>query len=135
MAVYAMGDGRWRHGPRVRERYGDRSFADFGIAFRLNRFLYALCRTGTDRPPSLFDRAVAWLLAAKVVLPGLSILERAVARVRTRATSHLHRLLVETMTPEERERLDGLVAVPEGGRQSQLDRLRASTRQRCVARG
>jgi TnpA family transposase len=124
MAVYATGDGRWRHGPRIRERYGYRVFADFGIAFRLNRFLYALCWTGTDRPSSLFDRAVAWLLAAKVLLPGLSVLERAVARVRARANSHLYRLLVAAMTPEQRERLDGLVAVPEGGRQSQLDRLR-----------
>ena len=40
--------GRWRHGPRIRDRYGYRTFTDFGIAFRLNRFLYALCWTGTD---------------------------------------------------------------------------------------
>jgi Domain of unknown function (DUF4158) len=39
MTVYAKNAGRWRHGPRIRERYGYRAFADFGIAFRLNRFL------------------------------------------------------------------------------------------------
>jgi hypothetical protein len=124
MAVYAESAGRWRHGSRIRERYGYRAFADFGIAFRLNRFLYALCWTGADRPSALFDRAVAWLLEAKVLLPGLSVLERAVARVRTRANSHLHRLLIEAMTPEQRASLDELVAVPDGGRQSPLDRLR-----------
>ena len=124
MTVYANSAGRWRHGPRIRERYGYRAFADFGIAFRLNRFLYALCWTGADRPSALFDRAAAWLLEAKVLLPGLSVLERTVARVRTRASSHLHRLLIEAMTPEQRERLDELVAVPDGGRQSPLDRLR-----------
>lgn len=124
MAVYTKSAGRWRHGPRIRERYGYRAFADFGIAFRLNRFLYALCWTGADRPSALFDRAVAWLLEAKVLLPGLSVLERAVARVRTRANSHLHRLLIEAMTPEQRESLDELVAVPDGARQSPLDRLR-----------
>jgi hypothetical protein len=69
MTVYANSAGRWRHGPRIRERYGYRAFADFGIAFRLNRFLYALCWTGADRPSALFDRAVAWLLEAKVLLP------------------------------------------------------------------
>ena len=124
MTTYGASEGRWRHGSRIRERYGYRAFTDSGIAFRLNRFLYALCWTGTDRPSALFDRAVAWLLSAKVLLPGLSVLERAVARVRSRASAHLHRRLSEGVTPEERERLDGLVAVPEGGRQSALDRLR-----------
>jgi TnpA family transposase len=124
LAVYAKSAGRWRHGPRIRERYGYRAFADFGIAFRLNRFLYALCWTGADRPSALFDRAVAWLLEAKVLLPGLSVLERAVARVRTRANSHLHRLLIEAMTPEQRASLDELVAIADAGRQSPLDRLR-----------
>ena len=124
MAIYGASEGRWRHGSRIRERYGYRAFTDSGVAFRLNRFLYALCWTGTDRPSALFDRAVSWLLAAKVLLPGLSILERAVARVRSRANAHLHRRLVERLTPEQRERLDGLVAVPDGARQSPLDRLR-----------
>lgn len=121
---YARSEGRWRHAPRIRQHYGYRTYTDYGVAFRLNRFLYALCWTGSDRPSTLFDRAVAWLLEAKVLLPGLSVLERAVARVRTRANRRLHRLLIEAMTPEQRERLDSLVAVPEGARQSPLDRLR-----------
>jgi hypothetical protein len=50
LTAYAQSAGRWRHGPRIRDRYGYRTFTDFGIAFRLNRFLYALCWTGTDRP-------------------------------------------------------------------------------------
>ena len=84
MATYVASVGRWRHGPRIRERYGYRVLTDFGVTFRLYRFLYALCWTGTDRPSVLFERAVAWLHAAKVILPGLSVLERAVARVRAR---------------------------------------------------
>ncbi len=124
MTLYGASAGRWRHGGRIRERYGYRVFADFGVAFRLNRFLYALCWTGTERPKALFERAIAWLLAAKVLLPGLSVLERAVAKVRLRAAAHLHRSLAEGITPEARVRLDSLVAVPEGERQSPLDRLR-----------
>lgn len=124
MTTYAQSAGRWRHGPRIRERYGYRTYTDFGMAFRLHRFLYALCWTGADRPSAVFDRAVAWLLEAKVLLPGLSVLERAVARVRTRANARLHRLLIEAMTPDQRARLDDLVEVPQGVRQSPLDRLR-----------
>jgi Domain of unknown function (DUF4158) len=37
MTTYTGSAGRWRHGPRIRERYGYRAFADFGIAFRLRR--------------------------------------------------------------------------------------------------
>jgi len=59
-----------------------------------------------------------------VLLPGISVLERAVAKVRTRANAQLHRLLIEAMTPEQRVRLDELVTVPDGARQSPLDRLR-----------
>lgn len=124
LAAYNASEGRWRHGARIRERYGYRRFADPGVAFRLNRFLFALCWTGTNRPSTLFDRAMAWLLAAKVLLPGLSVLERAVARVRARAADRLFKRLTATLTLEQRERLDALLAVPEDGRRSPLDRLR-----------
>lgn len=95
MTLYGASAGRWRHGGRIRERYGYRAFTEFGVAFRLNRFLYALSWTGTERPTALFERAIAWLVAAKVLLPGHSVLERAVARVRLRSASHLHRRLAE----------------------------------------
>jgi len=124
MVTYVANAGRWRHGPRIRERYGYRLLTDFGITFRLHRFIYALCWTGTDRPSALFERAVAWLQAAKVILPGVSVLERAVARVRARTHARLHRRLTETLTSQQRARLDLLVTVPENERQSPLDRLR-----------
>ena len=124
MATYVASAGRWRHGPRIRERYGYRLLTDFGVTFRLHRFLYALCWTGTDRPSTLFEQAVTWLQAAKVILPGVSVLERAVARVRARTHTYLHRRLTDTLTAEQRERLDRLVTVPENERQSPLDRLR-----------
>ncbi len=124
LTTYAASEGRWRHAPRIRERYGYRVLTDPFVAFRLNRFLYALCWTGTDRPSALFERAVAWLQAAKIVLPGLSVLERTVARVRARTHAYLHRRLTETLTREQRARLDLLVTVPDNERQSPLDRLR-----------
>jgi TnpA family transposase len=124
MARYCATKGRWRHGPRIRDHYGYRVFSDPGVAFRLHRFMYALCWTGTDRPSVLFDAAVTWLLESKVMLPGLSVLERDIARVRTRVAAHVHRRLVARLTPEQRTRLDTLVAVAGDGRQSPLDRLR-----------
>src|SRR3546814_14363490 len=67
MARYCATKGRWRHGPRIRIHYGYRVFSDPGVAFRLHRFLYALCWTGTDRPSALFDAAATWLLEFKEI--------------------------------------------------------------------
>jgi hypothetical protein len=59
------------------------------VQFRLNRWLYALCWTGTDRPSVLFDRAVAWLLANKVVLPDERRIATLLAYIRTlEASAH-----------------------------------------------
>jgi len=124
IAAYQASQWRWRHEIEIRERYGYQAFTDARLQFRLNRWLYALCWTGTDRPSVLFDRAVAWLLANKVVLPGLTILERAVARVRSRANERLWQRLSGRVAPEQRQRLEGLLAVPGGERRSTLDRLR-----------
>jgi hypothetical protein len=124
IAAYQSSQWRWRHEIEIRDRYGYKSFNDPFLQFRLNRWLYALCWTGTDRPSVLFDRAIAWLLANKVLLPGLTVLERAVARVRSRANERLWQRLTERMTPAQRERLENLVVVPETDRQSPLDRLR-----------
>lgn len=125
LARYAASERRYDLTAEIRSRYGYRDFSDSAAQWRLLRWLYALCWTGTDRPTALFDRATAWLVAHKVLLPGASVLERTVARVRFRANSRLWRLLAARITSEQKARLDALLTVPEGGRQSPLDRLRS----------
>ena len=124
LSAYQNSQWRWRHVVEIRDRYGYRQFTNPSIQFRLNRWLYALCWTGTDRPSVLFDRTVSWLLANKVLLPGLTVLERAIARMRNRSSTRLWQRLTTSVTPEQRERLEELLIVPEGTRQSTLDRLR-----------
>ena len=85
--AYRDGRQRWRHIAMIRERYGFRDLEEDTVAgFRLTRWLYVLCWTGDDRPGLLFDRATTWLLAHKVLLPGITTLERLISRVRYRAT-------------------------------------------------
>lgn len=112
------------HVEEICARYGYREFGNAEVGFRLTRWVYALCWTGTERPSVLFDRATAWMLAHKVLLPGASLLERFVAKLRSRVEARLWRILGKAITPEGRSRLEDLLRVPEGGRNSWLDRLR-----------
>ena len=123
-ADYCTGRQRWDHTVEIRERIGYVDFSDGATQFRLNRWLYALCWTGTDRLSTLFDRATTWLITHKTLLPGATVLERHVACIRLRVQERLWSSLVRGVSPEARQKLDLLLAVPDGGRHSLLDRLR-----------
>jgi len=122
---YQAGEQRWDHAAEIRTRFGYRDFAEPMPGLSLSRWLYSLCWTGTDRPSVLFDRACAWLLAHKVLLPGASVLERFVARVRSRVEARLYRLLGRGITTAQQALLEDLLTVPEGSRTSRLDQLRS----------
>lgn len=79
---YQAGRVRWLHAAEIRERHGYREFTDPFTRFRLTRWLYALCWTGTDRPSVLFNRATAWLVRERFCYqerPHLNALWRASA--------------------------------------------------------
>jgi len=93
--IYQESKQRWRHTVEIRSRYGYVEFAEKGSRFRLGRILCALCWTGTDRPGVLFDHAVCWLSTNKILLPGITILERFVAEIRSRMEDRLWRMLIK----------------------------------------
>ncbi|MGH8323130.1 MAG: DUF4158 domain-containing protein [Steroidobacteraceae bacterium] len=93
LADYAQAKQHFEHAEQIRTHYGYRAFNSPVVGFRLTRWLYAQCWTGTERPSVLFDRATTWMLAQRVLLPGASVLERFVARLRDRVEARLWRLL------------------------------------------
>jgi len=115
---------RLRHIEEICLQYGYREINAPFAGFRLARWLYAQCWTGTDRPIVLFERATTWLLAHKVLLPGASTLERFVAKLRQRVEQRLWRLLGQGITHESQLKLEALLSVPEGDRRSWFDQLR-----------
>lgn len=129
---YRASDKRWDHAGEIRQRFGYREFSQGSVQFRMTRWLYALCWTGTDRPSVLFDRATRWLVDQKVLLPGVSVLERLVSRLRRRVQERIWRALGGGLTPESLARVESLLAVPPGGRTSLLDRLRNGPTLRSV---
>ncbi len=122
--AYSSDMQRQRHATEICARYGYIGITERQVGFRLTRWLYALCWTGTDRPSVLFERATIWLVTHKVLLPGCSTLERYVARLRSRTEERFWRSLGRGVSHEQRERLESLLAVPDGSRTSLLDQLR-----------
>jgi len=72
----------------------------------------------------LVDLATARLVAAKVLLPGSSLLERLVATAREQAAQQLHAELAALPDEQQRGQLAGLLTVDEVTRTSRLERLR-----------
>jgi TnpA family transposase len=112
------------HAGEIRRRYGYRDFSDQPEHFRLVRWLYTRAWLSAERPSLLFDLTTVRLVERKVLLPGVTVLARLVAQIRDRAAGRLWKALAQAPGPEQRTRLEALVIVPEGGRQTVLDRLR-----------
>ncbi len=93
-------------------------------AFGLTRWLYAQVSTSTVRPGVLFDLATAHLVAQRVVLPGVSLLARLIARVRERTGRALYRQLQARLSLAQRDRLDALLVATPGERLTPLEVLR-----------
>jgi primosomal protein N' len=119
---YAQGEQRWVHAEQIRTEHGYRTLNDRQAGFALARWLYAQCWTGTGRPSVLFDRVTSWLLAQKVLLPGVSVLERFVARLRERVDARLCRLLGSQLTSAQQTQLEALLQVPPGARLQRASR-------------
>jgi len=122
---YRSAKQRWDHAGEIRTQYGFQLWGNPTIGFRLTRWLYALCWTGTEQLGVLFDRATTWLLAHKVILPGCTTLERFVAQLRIRVNDRLWNRLGQGITKEQRIRLENLLTVPPENRKSWFDKLRS----------
>ena len=116
---------RLRHIEEICQHYGYHEFHDPLVGFRFTRWIYTHCWTGTDRPSVLFERATTWLLAHKILLPGASILERFISRLRQRVEKRLWRCLTNQITAQQQIKLEELLLVPDGSRRSWFDQLRA----------
>ena len=93
VSANSAGEQRWQHATEIRTSYGYVEYTESLNAFRLTRWLYAICRIGTDRPSVLFARATTWLVTHELLLPGCTTLERCVSRLRRRVEERQWRLL------------------------------------------
>lgn len=121
---YTDSQTRQDHAAEIRRHFGYRDFTDPSEYFRLVRWLYTRSWVTNQRPSLLFDLVTAWLVERKILLPGVTVLARLVARVRERTSALLWKRLGAIPSAEQRVCLETLSVVPEGTKQSHLERLR-----------
>ena len=116
LAHYNTRDTHWDHAAEIQQTYGYRTFQDPHEGFALVRWLYARAWLSAERPSVLFDLATARLVERKVLLPGVTTLERLVARIRDRTALRLWRLLAQLPTADQQRKLEALLQVTAGER-------------------
>jgi hypothetical protein len=112
------------HAGEIQRRLGYRDFNEPSERFRLLRWLYSRAWLSAERPTVLFDLTTTRLIERKILLPGVTVLTRLIARVRDRASSRLWRVLAALPSADQKARLETLLVVADGNRVSPLDRLR-----------
>jgi hypothetical protein len=111
-----------RHRREIAAAYGYRRFNDPGAYSAFVRWLLRRAWLADPRPALLFDEAVAHLMAQRVILPGLSVLERLVARTVRRAELRAQRLLCAALDPSQQSALEAIL-VPDEDEFAPLDQL------------
>ncbi|WP_197367849.1 DUF4158 domain-containing protein, partial [Streptomyces clavuligerus] len=108
-AGYGTREARWDHQEQIRAAYGYVKFG-FDQWCALARWLYQRAWIGSERPTLQFDLATKRLVEKKVVLPGVSVLERLVAGSRERAEKRLWATLAAAPTADQATHLQHLAA-------------------------
>jgi hypothetical protein len=115
---------RWHHTQDICQRYGYVDYTHPQRGWRFLRWLFARAWLGTERPSILFERAISWLRTEKVLLPGITTLERDVARVRDRASDRIWRILAQDLTRAQRQHLDALLVVAPDAHLTPFEQIR-----------
>ncbi len=112
------------HAQEIKQRYGYRDFTDQPFHFRLVRWLYTRSWISAERPSVLFDLATAKCVENKILLPGVTVMERLIAQVRDRANARIWQKLAQLPNDEQLGLLENLLATDPGSRRTGLDILR-----------
>lgn len=123
---YRTAEIRWDHTAEIRFLYGYRDFNEQPEHWRLVRWLYGRAWLSSERPSILFDLATARLVERKILLPGVTVLERLVAHVRDRAQERLWRVLAKLPSASQKRRLSDLLVTTGQSRLTTIERLRRS---------
>lgn len=114
LTVYQAHHNFFLHRTLICQHYGYQNFHDPIPSLGFLRWLYTRTWISSERPTVLFDLAVAWLVEHKILLPGVTVLERLVAQVRERSEKRSWQLLNRHLTAAQRQQLRQLIEADDG---------------------
>lgn len=124
--AYTQSQTWWDHTVVIAQTYGYSQFSDQPGHWQLVRWLYYRAWWSEEEPSVLFDQATVYLVERKILLPGVSILERLVAEVRERVQQRVWKRLARLPNRQQRSQLESLLKIaPEQG-QTTLELWRRS---------
>lgn len=112
------------HQAFVCDRFGYHQFTDKAITQRADKWLSSRIELHDETPSVLFDQLVNWLRLQKILLPGITTLERFLMEIRSRVHQTIWSKIDVQLTDDNRKQLQQLVIVGERYAQTDLDRLR-----------
>lgn len=114
------------HAAEIQKHYGYRDFNAQPDKWRLLRWLYERSWVSAESLSVLFDLVTARLVENKILLPGVTVLERLVAKVGERTTQRLWVNLAKIATSKQQEQLEALLVSPQQTWYTPLEQLRRS---------
>ncbi|WP_197260400.1 DUF4158 domain-containing protein, partial [Bacillus thuringiensis] len=113
------------HAQEIKRIYNYKDFTEQPHHWRLLRWLYTRAWVSAERPSVLFDLATAKCIENKILLPGVTVMERLIAQIRDRANTRLWRKLASLPNHPQREMLENLLLSDSTtNKKSNLDVLR-----------
>lgn len=112
------------HRREIVQQCGYREFGEARVRWRFVRWLYRRAWEQAEDSGRLLEAAREWLKEHKICLPGITVLEREVARVKRRVGRRVERRIEEQLSAEEQERMSGLLERSVGSRMTVLAQLR-----------
>ncbi len=112
------------HAQEIKQRYGYHDFTEQPYHWKLVRWLYTRAWLTAERPSVLFDLATAKCVSQKILLPGVTVMERLIAQVRGRAAKRFWRKLAKLPSLNQKVKLEHLLKVEPQNRKTKLDLLR-----------
>lgn len=99
----------WKHITAICQQYGYQPFSQQPEHWQLTRWIYLRAWLSDESPGMLFDQVTAYLVERKILLPGVTTLERLVSTMRERVQQRLWQRLAQLPTPKQRLQLESLL--------------------------
>jgi TnpA family transposase len=121
---YYTSKSRRNHNNEIRQIYGYYDFAEQSQYFKFIRWLYNSAWLTSEGPNIFFEHAITQCRKQRILLPGVTVMERLISQVRERTKVRLWKKLSKLPTDEECRQLENLLTFDKKTHKILLEKLR-----------